>query len=116
VTDRIVVLSFNHASLRRIKLIEPSIRTAATIAPRIALPRPSPARLVEVVARTNADEAALHLSLATKRRIDTLQASGTRVSVWTVNSPIVGRLVARLGVDAIMTDYPGRFASTDLRK
>jgi glycerophosphoryl diester phosphodiesterase len=108
--DRCVVLSFNHAALRRIRQLDSRVRTAATIAPTLGAPRPSPARLAEVVDHAGADEAALHVSLATKRRVDALRGRGLVVSVWTVNSPIVARLVARLGVDAIMTDYPDRFA------
>jgi glycerophosphoryl diester phosphodiesterase len=109
-SNRSVVLSFNHAALRRIKQLEPGLRTAATIAPTLGVPRPSPGRVVDMVLRACADEAALHVSLATRRRIDALRTRGYTVSVWTVNSPIVAKLVTRLGVDAMMTDYPDRFA------
>jgi glycerophosphoryl diester phosphodiesterase len=109
--ERTIVLSFNHASLRRIKGIEPRLRTAATIAPTIRAPRPAPRRVVDIVTRSSAGEAALHVSLATIRRVEALRARGLRVSVWTVNSTLVGRLVSRLGVDALMTDYPERFVS-----
>jgi glycerophosphoryl diester phosphodiesterase len=107
--ERVVVLSFNHAALRRVKRLEPRIRTAATVAPTIRSPRPSPEALARLIDRANADEAALHVSLATKRRIALLHERGKRVSVWTVNSPIVGRVVSRFGVDALMTDFPARF-------
>jgi glycerophosphoryl diester phosphodiesterase len=114
--ERVVVLSFNHAALRRVKNLDHRIRTAATVAPTIRAPRPSPDHLADAVDRANADEAALHVSLATKRRIALLHERGKRVSVWTVNSPLVGRLVSRFGVDALMTDYPNRFVGRATRQ
>jgi glycerophosphoryl diester phosphodiesterase len=113
--ERIVVLSFNHAALRRIKQSEPRIRTAATIAPTLRAPRPSPERVVEAVDRALADTAALHVSLATTRRVEALRSHAKGIVVWTVNSPLVGRLVAKRHVDALMTDFPHRFVAPDAR-
>jgi glycerophosphoryl diester phosphodiesterase len=107
-SDRVVLLSFDHAALRRVRAIDERIATAATFAPSIRAPRISPAKLVERVLRAEANEAALHVSLATKRRVAALRERGLGVSVWTVNSLAVARRVAAIGVDAVMTDFPER--------
>jgi len=73
--DRAVVLSFNHASLRRVRELDGGIATAATIAPTLRAPRPSPRRIVELVERAEAGSAALHVSLATRRRVAALRQS-----------------------------------------
>lgn len=106
--DRVVVLSFNHASLRRIREIDGRIATAATIAPTLRAPRPSARRIVEIVERTDASFAALHVSLATRRRVAALAVAGLGTLVWTVNRPTIARRLARSGVDAVMTDVPAR--------
>jgi glycerophosphoryl diester phosphodiesterase len=109
--DRAVVISFNHAALRRVKQLDRRVVTAATIAPTLRLPRPSPARVVEAVERAGAQGAALHVSLATRRRVEALRARGLAVAAWTVNSPVVAQYLAHCGVDAIMTDFPARLAA-----
>ena len=42
--------------------------------------------------------------------------SGLEVVVWTVNSPWLMKLMLRLGVDGITTDYPDRWARLRLAK
>ena len=109
-SNRVVVLSFNHSSLRRVRRLDSTLRTAATIAPNLREPRPSARRLLEAVQRAEASEAALHVSLATRRRVELLIHAGVPVSVWTVNSALVGAYLDRIGVGAIMTDHPLRMA------
>ena len=106
--DRTVVLSFNHAALRRVRDVDDRIMTAATFAPTIRVPRLAAARLVESVERAGAASAALHVSLATRRRVEMLRERGLGTAVWTVNSVAIARRLDRLGVDAVMTDYPAR--------
>jgi glycerophosphoryl diester phosphodiesterase len=106
--DRAVVLSFNHAALRRVRSIDERIATAATVAPTLGRPRPSRARIVEIVERAGARSAALHVSLATPRRVAALRDRGLGVAVWTVNRPAIARALGRYGVDAVMTDVPAR--------
>lgn len=108
--DRVVVLSFDHEALRRIRRIDARVRTAATLAPSIRTPRLGPSRVVEAVERAGAASAALHVALATRRRVDALRERGLGVAVWTVNSRAIARRLDRFGVDAIMTDFPARLA------
>lgn len=105
---RVTVLSFNHAALRRIRALDDRIRTAATFAP--GLRALAPDVVVDAVERAGSSEAALHVALATRRRVEALHERGFAVSAWTVNSPTVGAYLARAGVAALMTDFPARFA------
>jgi glycerophosphoryl diester phosphodiesterase len=106
--DRAVVLSFNHTALRRVRDVDERVTTAATFAPSLRTPRILAARLVDSVERAGATSAALHVSLATRRRVDALRERGLGVAVWTVNSATIARRLERLGVDAMMTDHPAR--------
>jgi glycerophosphoryl diester phosphodiesterase len=109
--DRVVVLSFNHASLRRLHVVDERIATAASVAPTIRAPRPSAARLAEIAARAEAGALATHVSLATRRNVAALAERGLATLAWTVNRPLVARRLARAGVEAVMTDFPARVAA-----
>ena len=102
------MLSFNHAALRRVRSIDDRIATAATVAPTLRHPRPRPRRLVDLVERAGASSAALHVTLATPKRIGALRSRGLGVAVWTVNAPAIAGALGRYGVDAVMTDVPAR--------
>lgn len=54
--------------------------------------------------------AAVHLerTLTAPPRLDALRRRGLIVNVWTVNDPAEARDLAKLGVDGIITDAPGR--------
>lgn len=106
--DRVVVLSFNHASLRRIRALDERIVTAASVAPTLRAPRVSPDRLVEIVERAGASAAAAHASLATRRHVAALAERGYATIAWTVNRPPVALRLARGGVHAVITDDPAR--------
>jgi glycerophosphoryl diester phosphodiesterase len=105
--DFVTLLSFDHRIIAEAKRLAPRVRTAATFAiivNTIARQR----SIIEAVKRANADEAALHFGLATRRVVKALQEQGIAVSVWTANHKIVLRRMASSGVDAIMTNYPNR--------
>jgi len=50
-------------------------------------------------------------TLVTPERIARLKGRGLLVNVWTVNEPARARELARLGVDAIISDNPGKILS-----
>lgn len=52
-------------------------------------------------------------SQATPRARDEARRRGLKFGVWTVNSKRTMRLLAKLGVDAIITDRPDRLAALD---
>lgn len=108
--NAITLLSFDHQIIKDAKQIASEIRTAATfpIAGRtIATAR----SIISSVERVNADEAALHFGLATKRTVATLHERGLSVSAWTANNKMVMRRLVACGVDSIMTNFPDRLRS-----
>jgi len=50
-------------------------------------------------------------TLVTARRCQRIQRAGALLNVWTVNAPDRARELAQLGVDAIISDVPGKILS-----
>lgn len=106
----VTLLSFDHKIVKQAKQLDPNIRTAATFA--IARRGSGNARsIIDSAVRAEADEAALHYGLATRRTVEALHRSGFAVSVWTANSKMVMRRLAACGVDSIMTNFPNRLTA-----
>jgi len=108
--DQAAVASFDHFALRRLKEIEPTIRTAALLVGR-------PVSLSALAGPAKADGLALEASFVTKTEVEACRASGLQLAVWVVNDPAQMRHFIRLGVDGIITDYPDllRLALTEHR-
>lgn len=101
------LLSFDHKIVKQVKQLAPDIRTAATFA--IAGRGSANARsIIDSAVRADADEAALHYGIATRRTVEALHESGITVSAWTANSKMLMRRIAACGVDSIMTNFPDR--------
>jgi glycerophosphoryl diester phosphodiesterase len=106
--ERVVtLLSFDHESVRLAKQLAGEIRTAATfsIAGRRLI---TPRAIIRAAQAVDADEAALHYGLVTRRTVEALHERRLAVSAWTANSRLVLRRLAACGVDSIMTNYPKR--------
>jgi glycerophosphoryl diester phosphodiesterase len=97
--DQGAVASFDHYALRRLKEIEPTIRTAALLVGR-------PVSLSALAGAAGADGLALEASLVTKTEVEACRAAGLKLVVWVVNDPAQMRYFISLGVDGIITDYP----------
>jgi len=97
--DGVVVSSFDRATVRAAADLRSGIRVGLLCdeAP------PDP-----VAATQAAGASLLHLeySLVTAEVVATLRAAGLGVVAWTVNEPDEMRRLARLGVDAILSDDP----------
>jgi glycerophosphoryl diester phosphodiesterase len=103
----VTLLSFDHRIIGEAKRLAPQIRTATTFAMTVNR-LPTQRSIIKAVKEANADEAALHFGLATRRIVEALQQNGIAVSVWTANSKLVMRRLVSRGVDAIMTNFPNR--------
>lgn len=104
--DSVVVESFTHEAIAEIKRLAPEIRTAALFEPKLSLPLPSARRIIEAAMRVEADEIALHRSLATRRVTEAAGRRGLKTVVWTVDSPAWVRRARDFGVHAIITNTP----------
>jgi glycerophosphoryl diester phosphodiesterase len=99
VIDQAAVASFDHYALRRLKEIEPAIRTAALLVGR-------PVSLSALAGPAKADGLALEASFVTKTEVEACRASGLQLVVWVVNDPAQMRHFIKFGVDGIITDRP----------
>ena len=108
--DQAAVASFDHYALRRLKEIEPTIRTAALLVGR-------PVSLSALAGPAKANGLALEASFVTKTEVEACRAAGLQIVVWVVNDPARMRHFIRLGVDGIITDRPDllRLALTEHR-
>ncbi|MBI3781271.1 MAG: glycerophosphodiester phosphodiesterase, partial [candidate division NC10 bacterium] len=93
------VASFDHYALRRVKEVEPALRTAALLVGR-------PVSVSAIASSGKADAMALEASLVTRTEVEACRAAGLQIVVWVVNEPAQMRHFIDLGVDGIITDRP----------
>ncbi len=97
--ERVRILSFSTASLRKIKEIDPCFPTVLLI----AKPRENP---VASCLQISADELGILHTKATAALVDEAHRSGLLLSVWTVDQQEDMERMIALGVDRITTNYP----------
>ena len=96
-----IVISFDHASVRRIRELSDDIATGVLYAAR-------PIDPVSLAIAAGADALLPNWSLLTRDDVDAAHRAGLAIVPWTINEPAVMRRVLALGVDGITTDYPDR--------
>jgi|SRR5918911_965108 glycerophosphoryl diester phosphodiesterase len=106
--ERVVVESFALASIAEIKRIDARLRTAALFEPSLSRPRPSWRRMIERATACEADEIALHRTLATRRTVEEARRRGMKTVIWTVDSPAWIERAISYGVSAVITNDPAR--------
>lgn len=97
--DQVLITSFDHKALLRIKKLEPSIRTGALLAMR-------PKDMVATARRAKSDILCIEHSLMREGDIKACHREGVSLYLWTVNDPRRMEHLIDLGVDGIITDYP----------
>jgi len=97
--QQVAVASFDHFALRRLKEIEPRLRTGALMVGR-------PVSLAPIASACRADAVALEASCVTRTEVEACQRAGLQLVVWVVNDPDQMRHFISLGVDGIITDRP----------
>lgn len=97
--EHAAIASFDHYALRRLKEIEPALRTAALLVGR-------PVSVSAVAGSCKADALALESSLITTTEVEACRAAGLQLVVWVVNDPKRMVHFIDLGVDGIITDRP----------
>lgn len=108
IAERVVVESFDHLAIARVKELESTIRTAALFEPKLSQPLSLIRRLrmVDQAIAVGADEIALHHSLAGVSVVDNSRQKGLDVVVWTVDEPTwIGRAQAS-GIKALIANNP----------
>ena len=101
--DLVIISSFNHDYLHRIRQQSSIIATAALVEGS------HPEKLGEYLKKLGCDAYHPHWSLADGDLIEDLNRVGIEVSVWTVNDAVEGERFRTAGAFFICTDWPQRF-------
>ena len=97
--ERVLISSFNHTYLTRVKAASPAIRTAALVERAPA----DPLALVRGLGAQGYNPSHRHIR---PEDIPALRQAGIEVNVWTVNDPAVMRALIANGATSIITDFP----------
>ena len=101
--DRVIYSSFNHSTLVRLKDLDPTLRTGLLYSDNWIGVAP--------YARDVAKVEALHPAiyhLQDPEYVKTAHEYGLKTHVWTVNEEEHLQLAVRMGVEAVITNYPDR--------
>ena len=102
VLERARVRSFDHRSVRAIKQLEPSLRTA------ILIYETTPARIAPLLEAARAELYCPDYLFVDAEVVGQVHAAGGRIIPYTVNEPSVWEPLFAWGVDGVTTDYPDR--------
>lgn len=99
--DRVMISSFNHEYLKRVKIAEPDLITAALVDRAVADP-------VALLEETGAQAYNPGLKYVDEKTVRAVREAGYDVLVWTVNEEEDMRRLIEWGVSGIFTDFPQR--------
>lgn len=105
--ERVVVGSFDHAAIAKVKQLDGQIRTAALFEPKLSQPTSLLAgKMIDKARAVGADEIALHHTLARNRLVERALHAGLEVVVWTVDEAKWITRARALGVKALIANDP----------
>jgi glycerophosphoryl diester phosphodiesterase len=99
--DHVMVISFHHESVKRVKELEPSLATGILYS----------ARLVDTVGAARAaraDSVRPGWAYWTAELVEEVHAAGLVAHAWNANDEARMEYLVKLGVDSVGTDYPDR--------
>jgi glycerophosphoryl diester phosphodiesterase len=99
-TDRVIVISFDHAAVKRVKDVAPGIATGVLYACR-----PTDGG-VGLARATGADAVLPHWAYVTPEDVMVAHEAGLSVAPWATSDPAVLKHLVQCGVDAIGTNHP----------
>ncbi|MBI5395589.1 MAG: glycerophosphodiester phosphodiesterase [Verrucomicrobia bacterium] len=103
----VLVISFHPEYLRPIARLRPDIELGLLLY-QFGGDVPTLARYIKMGRELRATTLGPNLRLCTRRLVAAVHAAGMRVFTWTANSKLLHRVLIRVGVDGIVTDYPER--------
>lgn len=99
-TEQVIVISFDHAAVKRVKALDERITTGVLYACR-----PADAG-VGLARAADADALLPQWAYVTREDVDAAHAAGLAVAPWATSDPEVMRRLIACGVDAIGTNHP----------
>ncbi len=107
--SQVVIQSFNQQTIKRIKLLEPSIPTALLMGNLPTTPsRVRARRMVRDVLAIGANSIGLWHNVVTPALLEEMRRRALSVWTWTVNEEIAMRDLVQMGIHGIITNYPDR--------
>lgn len=97
--DQVMVVSFDHCALKRVKEIEPNVTTGALYNARFVDP-------LMVARSARADVLRPRWPFAGAAEIRAAHAAGLAYSPWGPNDPAIWRQLVEMGVDTLSADRP----------
>ncbi|NLT65304.1 MAG: hypothetical protein GXX84_01720 [Acidobacteria bacterium] len=101
IRERTTVFSFSARSIMKIKALDPGMRTALLVSGRRIDP-------IASAIRVNAEELSLRHDLVTRALVSAARENELAISAWTVDKKPDMQQIIQLGVDRVVTNYPGR--------
>ncbi len=98
-TDQTLVTSFIHSAVKRIKELNPQIKTGVIF-------RSAPVKPSQLALDANADALFPHYTYVTTRMIEDAHSSHLRVNIWTVDTREEIENYVKMGVDGVVTNKP----------
>jgi glycerophosphoryl diester phosphodiesterase len=99
-TDQVIVISFDHVAVRRVRALQPRVVTGV-----LYVGRPSDAG-VSMARAAGADAVLPHWAYVTAEDVATAHAAGLAVAPWASSDPEILRHLIACRVDAIGTNHP----------
>ena len=107
--ERASVQSFDDATLRRVRALEPALRTMLLISQgRMTTYASTPADPVRWAVELGTADLGVDFRLIDAPLVAAARAAGVRLAAWTVNADDDLRRMGALGVDVVMSDRPDR--------
>jgi glycerophosphoryl diester phosphodiesterase len=109
VRERVVVESFALSAIAEVKRIDSSVRTAALFEPKFSKPVSTlrTQTILKLARQHQADEIALHYTLARTRLVRAAKDEGFEVVVWTVDDVTWIERSRANGIKALISNNPG---------
>ncbi len=111
-TEQVFIESFDHSAVRAIKQINSTLKTAALFERSARRLFPTDKYIADAAKRCEADEVALHYTLATPKIIETAHRAGLDVVVWTVDETAWIERARLRQIKALITNDPAAMLGT----
>lgn len=97
IRDKVIISSFNHYSLEKIKKLQPAVKTGALMAAKIINP-------ADYVFKRGFDSLHMHFLTIDQKIIEKANFMGLQICVYTVNYPQPASELFDLGADMLISD------------
>ena len=101
-TDDVLLSSFNHSYIKRVKLVEKEIETAALV----PTPIEGAIALLNNLGAQAYNPGIYHMADSDFKEINIIRNAGFDVYIWTVNDADIMKKLIEAGVSGIFTDFP----------